>query len=93
MVYMDRISSSDFRKIYIHLDRAVKVTALGRVIGTWTPAGADPEPVVPSGGGTAKPAARPVVRPAPKVTGTTGIAAMGQGGRDRVLGRLNHPGA
>lgn len=36
---VQRLSSTEFRKAYPRLDSPVEVTALGRPIGTWLPAG------------------------------------------------------
>jgi hypothetical protein len=46
MMYMtvQRLSSSEFRRLYAQLDIPTEVTALGRVIGTWLPARA-PSPM------------------------------------------------
>ncbi len=41
MMLMKQLSSADFRKTYARESEPIEVTAYGKVIGTWFPAGAE----------------------------------------------------
>jgi hypothetical protein len=41
---MKQISSTDFRRAYVSESEPLEVTAYGKLIGTWFPAGTLPEP-------------------------------------------------
>ena len=76
-----KVPSTMFRVIYAQLDEPVAVTALGRVIGWYTPAANASDPQ--AAGAESVPLAT-----APAMGTRVPIAGMTQKERDKVLGRM-----
>ena len=98
---METIASSEFRKLYQHLDEPTRVIANGRPLGVWYPAqvvesgptAQEPRPVQPAkvvagGSGSVGPIRRATVAPAAGPVDDIERRRRAQAERDRLLRRM-----
>lgn len=70
---MKQLTSAEFRRDYTHADKPIEVTAWGKVIGTWYPAGTEPDAPAEVVANDAAPrmTIRPALGPRKVMTGET----------------------